>query len=157
MNSRLLLRPCGFSLSNWVVQHASLVNKRCFKCTRLLEFAICSLTMKLVCEMLWSARLKCTASSRLFVGEHCWLMITKSYLEFVWCSIQLEVTLPSNLTSFILIIAFMFSCWPLITLQLQDGHIVTDIYANPTNGKFYLPFSSSHSFIVKSHPFWCCA
>ena len=32
----------------------------------------------------------------------------------------------------------------LLTLHLQDGFIITDIYAKPTDSHLYLPFSSSH-------------
>ena len=31
-----------------------------------------------------------------------------------------------------------------LTLHLQDGFIITDIYAKPTDSHLYLPFSSSH-------------
>ena len=31
-----------------------------------------------------------------------------------------------------------------LTLYLQEGLIITDIYAKPTDSHFYLPFSSSH-------------
>ena len=35
-----------------------------------------------------------------------------------------------------------------LTLHLKDGFIYTDIYAKLTDSHLYLPFSSSHPFIV---------
>ena len=41
-----------------------------------------------------------------------------------------------------------------LTLHLQDGFIITDIYAKPTDSHLYLPFSSSHpSHCMRAIPY----
>ena len=37
-----------------------------------------------------------------------------------------------------------------LTLHLQNGYIVTDIYCKPTDSHLYLPFTSSHAYYCKT-------
>ena len=88
------------------------------------------LTRKLSLEVLWSPC--CGRDIGMMFSMFCLLEFIE-YINSLYPTIKFELVYSENTLNVLD-----------LTLHLQDGFIITDIYAKPTDSHLYLPFSSSH-------------